>query len=91
MDLLFCMYNELKAQHIQHEFRQQSNADAYLDEIRTLENQVEDLNLKLQSVMKFNDDIDQKIDRKIEKLGNDLDEKLQHMMSHIGELLTKSE
>ena len=79
MDLLFCMYNELKAQHIQHEFRQQSDADAYLDEIRTLENKIEDLNSKYCD-----------IDQKIEKLDQKTDE-LHYMMSHISEILTKSE
>ena len=79
MNLLFCMYNEFKAQHIQHEFRQQSDANAYLDEIRTLENKIEDLNSKYRD-----------IDRKIEKLDQKTD-KMHYMMSHISELLTKSQ
>ena len=83
--------NEIKAQHIQEEFQQQSEPEAYLDEIRSLENQnkkleeqIEDLNSKLD---KFSRDID----RKIEKVGDDLENKLENMMSKIGEHFKNSQ
>ena len=44
-----------------------------------------------QKIEKLGSEIDQKIDKKIEKLGSDLDEKLQNMMLHISQLLTKHE
>ena len=55
--------------------------------MRELENHIEDLSSKL---MKFNADVDQKI----EKLGSDIDkkidQKIEKLMSHMTELLTKS-
>ena len=70
-----------------------------MDEIRELENQIEDLNSKLvnfngnvdQKIEKLGSEIDQKIGQKIAKLGSDLDEKLQHMMLNISDLFTKDE
>ena len=69
-----------------------------MDEVRELENHIEDLNSKLvklingnvdQKTEKLGSEIDQKIDKKNAKLGIDLDEKLQHMMLNISDLLTK--